>query len=207
MPADGARSVQLVLASASPRRRELLRSRGIDFVVMPSDIPETPQPNETPATFVQRMAREKAEAVARGLGTDAWVLGADTVVVVDDDILGKPRDSEDACGMLRRLSGRVHEVLTGVALIAPNRSVQSSFHVVTRVEMKRLSTEDITRYVESGEPMDKAGAYAIQGGAAPFVARVVGSYSNVVGLPLDEVCAVLERHVIGGSVPAESGVE
>lgn len=207
MPADDAQFPRLVLASASPRRRELLRSRGIDFVVIASDIPETAQPNELPATFVQRMAREKAHAVAAGLETRAWVLGADTVVVVDDDILGKPRDAGDACDMLRRLSGRGHEVMTGVALIAPDRSTHSSFHVVTRVDMKRLSSADIARYVESGEPMDKAGAYAIQGGAAPFIARVAGSYSNVVGLPLDEVCALLERQALVRSGPAESGVE
>jgi septum formation protein len=207
MSGSTAQTAQLVLASASPRRRELLRSRGIDFVVIASDIPETVQPNELPATFVERMAREKAHAVAANLKTRAWVLGSDTVVVVDDDILGKPRDADDACGMLRRLSGRGHDVMTGVALIAPDRSTQSTFHVVTRVDMKRLSSEDIARYVESGEPMDKAGAYAIQGGAARFIARVAGSYSNVVGLPLDEVCAVLELHALVRSVPAESGVE
>lgn len=146
--------------------------------------------------FVQRMARDKALAVAQNLDQPAWVLGADTIVVVGDDILGKPRDPEEAQAMLRSLSGRVHQVMTGVALVGPDRRVQSLFYVVTDVEMTGLSTIEIDAYVASGEPMDKAGAYAIQGGAAPFIARVAGSYSNVVGLPLDEVCALLERHVL-----------
>lgn len=195
MSASTAPPARLVLASASPRRRELLRSRGIDFVILPSAIPEVPQPNESPAAFAQRMARDKATAVAASLETPAWVLGADTIVVADD-ILGKPRDAAEARSMLGRLSGRTHEVMTGVALIAPDRSTASAFHVVTRVAMRPLSAEEIDRYVQTGEPMDKAGAYAIQGGAASFVAEVTGSFTNVVGLPLDEVCAVLERYAV-----------
>jgi septum formation protein len=175
----------------------LLRSRGIEFSIVPSDIPETPEADEAPATFVQRMARDKALSVATALDAPAWVLGADTVVVVDDEILGKPRDADNAHRMLRRLSGRVHQVMTGVALIAPNRTVASLFHVVTDVEMHVLAQDQIETYVASGEPMDKAGAYAIQAGAAPFIAGVSGSYSNVVGLPLEEVCALLDRHMLG----------
>lgn len=196
MPVADPPCARLVLASASPRRRDLLRSRGIELAVVPSDIPETPLVNEAPALFAQRMAREKALAVAKRLDAAAWVLGADTIVVVDDDILGKPRDADDAVTMLRRLSGRLHQVMTGVALIGPDGSMQSLFCVITDVEMHALPAAEIETYVASGEPMDKAGAYAIQGGAAPFIARVVGSYSNVVGLPLDEVCALLERHAL-----------
>jgi septum formation protein len=176
-----------------------LRSRGIGFVIIASDIPEIPLGDEAPAAFVQRMACEKAISVARNLNEAAWVLGADTVVVVDDDILGKPCDAAAARTMLARLSGRVHQVMTGVALVAPDRNVQSSFHVVTDVAMRPLTVLEIDAYVASGEPMDKAGAYAIQGGAAPFITGVTGSYSNVVGLPLDEVCALLERHALAGT--------
>jgi septum formation protein len=197
---------RLVLASASPRRRELLRSRNVDFDVMPSDIPETVEAGEASAAFVQRMALEKAVAVARGLAARAWVLGADTVVVIDDEILGKPRDPEEARVMLQRLAGRVHQVLTGVALIHPDGSAAAQFHVVTNVEMRTSSASERDAYVASGEPMDKAGAYAIQGGAARFVVRVDGSYSNVVGLPLDEVYALLTRHALV-PLPAEPSVD
>lgn len=206
MSASPVSPARIVLASASPRRSDLLRSRGIDFVVRPSAIPEVPQSNESPAAFVQRMAHDKAVAVAASLEVPAWVLGADTVVVASD-ILGKPRDAAEARSMLGRLSGRTHEVMTGVALIAPDRRTASVFHVVTHVTMRPLSTDEIDRYVQTGEPMDKAGAYAIQGGAAPFVAEVTGSYTNVVGLPLDEVCAVLERYAAIPVRRAESGHE
>src|SRR6185369_760866 len=177
-----------------PRRSALLRSRGIDFVVTPSDIPEVPRPDESPAVFAERMARDKARAVAQTLESVSWVLGADTIVTIDGDILGKPCDIREAQTMLRRLSGRVHQVMTGVALIAPDGSVASSLCVTTDVEMRTLNVAEIEAYVQSGEPMDMAGAYAIQGGAAVFIVQVAGSYSNVVGLPLDEVCALLERH-------------
>jgi septum formation protein len=197
---------RLVLASASPRRRDLLRSRNVDFDVVPSDIPETVAEGEPPTVFVQRMARDKALAVARDLAAPAWVLGADTVVVIDDEILGKPRDSREARAMLARLSGRVHQVLTGVALIRPDGGEASLFHVATNVEMRMSSARERDAYVASGEPMDKAGAYAIQGGAAPFITRVDGSYSNVVGLPLDEVYALLVRHALVPAL-AESSVD
>jgi septum formation protein len=168
--------MELVLASQSPRRSELLRSAGIGFRVQAADVDETPFPGELPVNYVRRLARAKAEAVAGDL-----VLGSDTAVVIDGQILGKPADAEDAARMLRLLSGRSHEVITGICL--KGREVWVA-HESTTVLFCRISEEEIQRYVESGEPMDKAGAYAIQGLASCFVERIEGSYSNVVGLPV-----------------------
>jgi septum formation protein len=181
----------LVLASASPRRQELLRNAGIPFVVQPTDIPEVPQPGEAPRAFAERMAREKALAVFRQRPDD-FILGADTIVVVDVDILGKPRDSADAARMLRLLSGRTHQVITGVCLVTQLRTenwkLATAFEDIrsetTLVTMDALSDEDIRSYVSSGEPMDKAGAYAIQGRASRWISRIEGDYFNVVGLPV-----------------------
>ena len=171
----------LVLASSSPRRSELLRQAGIPFVVRPaSDVNEAPRPHEAPEDYVRRLAEEKARTVAAGPGE--VVLGADTTVVIDGRILGKPADHEDAARMLETLSGRRHEVLTGICLRAANRTVTD--WASTQVWFTELSAEEIAQYVASGEPMDKAGAYAIQGGAAKFVERIDGDYSNVVGLPV-----------------------
>jgi septum formation protein len=184
----------LILASASPRRRELLHALGVRFTVEPSYVPEEPRRGEDPAHFVERMACEKARAVAaRHAG--AWILAADTVVVADGQMLGKPSGAEDACRMLARLSGRAHHVLTGVALLAPDRTA-TSFVADSAVEFRPLSAAEIDAYVATGEPLDKAGAYAIQGGAGRFVRAVDGSYTNVVGLPIDEVRALLVRHVL-----------
>src|SRR5437762_14057805 len=152
----------LVLASASPQRQELLRNAGIAFVVQPTDIPEVAQEGELPRDFAERMAREKAQAVFRVRPND-FVLGADTIVVVDGTILGKPRDSADAARMLRLLSGRTHEVITGVCVVEAGGSEVNAASETTRVTMNELSDPEIQEYVASGEPMDKAGAYAIQG--------------------------------------------
>lgn len=177
----------LVLASASPRRAQLLRDAGITFDVQPADVDETVRAGETPQSYVRRVAQAKARKAAEGLDGRV-VLAADTIVVVDDEILGKPRDAEDAKRMLRRLSGRTHEVLTAVCLLAPQAPVESCEVCATMVEFASLTAADIDWYVTTGEPFDKAGAYAIQGLASRFVERIEGSYSNVVGLPVSLFC-------------------
>ena len=202
----------LVLASASPRRQELLRNAGISFEVQPAHIPEDPLPGETAQACAERLAREKALAVARQRPHDC-VLGADTVVVVDGQLLGKPSDAADAARMLRMLSGREHQVITGVCLVGAVESGQwkvgsgklegvSGFQFpvssqtdgplttaseTTLVTMSELSEAEIRAYVATGEPMDKAGAYAIQGLASKFVDRIEGCYFNVMGLPVARV--------------------
>ena len=183
----------LILASASPRRRELLARLGIAFRVVPSEAAETPHPGEAPLAFANRMAREKAGSVARR-HSEAFVLGADTIVVVDEEILGKPVDRADARRMLQRLSDRTHQVFTAVALIDMAGRVDQ-LAIETSVDFRRLADTEIDAYLDSGEPFDKAGAYAVQGGAAPFVRRIGGSYTNVVGLPLDEVAVLLRRRM------------
>lgn len=190
----------LVLASASPRRQELLRNAGIAFDVQPADIPEDPQPEETAEECAERLAREKALAVARQRPQDV-VLGADTVVVVDGQILGKPSDGADAARMLRLLSGREHRVITGVCLVVSGRpSVASETTLVT---VSEITEEDIASYIASGEPMDKAGAYAIQGIASRWIPRIEGDYSNVVGLPVALVWRILRE--ISGRLPVAGG--
>lgn len=169
----------LILASSSPRRAELLRAAGIDFTIRSADIDEAIRPNEPPRDYVVRLSREKAHAVVRG---DELALGADTTVVIDGEIAGKPVDAEEAGRMLRALSGRWHEVLTGVTLTRGDRIVSAVSS--TRVKFAELSGAEIEWYVSTGEPMDKAGAYAIQGHASLFIERIEGSYSNVVGLPM-----------------------
>jgi len=189
----------LVLASASPRRQELLRNVSIPFVVQPTDIPEVPRSGEAPQSFAERMAREKALAVLRRRPGD-YILGADTIVVVEAQILGKPRDGADAARMLSLLSGRTHQVITGICLIGPrlrteNREPEIGFEDVrsetTLVTMDTLSDDDISSYISTGEPMDKAGAYAIQGRASRWAYRIEGDYFNVVGLPVSLVYKML----------------
>jgi septum formation protein len=170
----------LVLASRSPRRREILSNAGIAHTVRPADIPETVLPGESPRAHVERLAGEKAKAVEAGPGE--VVLGADTVVVVDGEILGKPADAADARRMLARLSGREHQVITGICLRRGAETLTAS--EVTRVRFTSLTPADIDAYIASREPMDKAGAYAIQGLASKFIDRVEGCYFNVVGLPI-----------------------
>jgi septum formation protein len=189
------RANYLVLASTSPRRAELLREAGIAFETVAADVDETPRAGETPQAMVRRLAEEKARAAAARVDAPALVLAADTTVVLEGENLGKPADDSDARRMLRRLSGRTHEVFTGVALLRlPEGALRVELET-TRVEFHTLSDADIEAYVASGEPRDKAGAYAIQGGAAGFVARVEGSYSNVVGLPVELVRRMLDEGV------------
>jgi len=191
---------KLILASASPRRRELLAQAGFDFEVRAAHIPEEPRPNEDPIAYVTRLAREKAEAVFRELSSQISaapivVLGADTTVTLDNHILEKPRDPDDARRMLRLLSGRTHRVITGVAVVSAARTDVAA--EVTAVRFLALSDPEIDAYIATGEPMDKAGAYGIQGYAAKWIPRVEGCYFNVVGLPLALVATMLEAHEIG----------
>jgi septum formation protein len=214
----------LVLASASPRRRELLTQAGFTFQVHPANIPEDPHPNEDPIAYVVRLAREKAEAVyaqltqnpaqfvssealyqgttsvvpqrpqneAGALAPEATltVLGADTTVTLDNQILGKPENPTDAARMLRLLSGRTHRVITGVAVVTATYTEVAA--EVTGVQFLTLSDEEIAAYIATGEPMDKAGAYAIQGRAARWIPRITGDYFNVVGLPIALVSTLLD---------------
>jgi len=180
----------IVLASSSPRRRRLLRELGVAFSVRVPDVDERPLSGERPGPHVRRLALAKARAVARGLAPGCgaqWVVGADTVVVLDGRILGKPRDAADARGMLARLSGRTHEVLTGVALVPAAGGRARTAVVRSRVTMKPFDEATIRRYVAGGEPLDKAGSYAVQGRGRHLVARVAGSLTNVVGLPLERL--------------------
>ncbi len=182
----------LILASASPRRRELLTQAGYAFTVVSADIPEVRTPGEEPIRFATRLAREKAEAVAKAHpeARSSLILAADTVVVVDEEVLGKPRDAADAARMLRLLAGRTHRVITGVCLLAGDR--QQSAAEVTFVQCTTLSDAEIEAYIATGEPSDKAGAYAIQGRAARWIPRIQGCYFNVVGLPLALVSSMIE---------------
>jgi septum formation protein len=197
----------LVLASASPRRQDLLRNAGISFTVQPADIDETPLDGESPIPCAERLAREKALAVWRNRQQDL-VLGADTIVLVDDVMLAKPADAEDAARMLRLLSARTHQVITGVCLAGrqqlPNNNKDEpelgtencelgTASETTLVTFAELSEADIRDYVATGEPMDKAGAYAIQGIASRWIPRIEGDYSNVVGLPVALVYRMLRE--------------
>jgi septum formation protein len=179
----------LILASGSPRRQQMLRQAGIDLEVHPADICEDANPHEPPVPYALRLAREKAEKVARQF-PQHFVLGADTIVVAAGENLGKPRDAKDAARMLRLLSGRSHQVTTAVCVIAPGRMPDARLDT-THVYFRRLSEDEIQDYIAGGESMDKAGAYAIQGGAATWVVRLEGDYSNVVGLPLALVTQML----------------
>ncbi len=183
---------RIVLASASPRRLELLALAGVDVVVFPSDIPEEEMPGETPGDHVRRLARDKALFTA-GRTEGRFFIGADTVVVCDGEIMGKPVDGADARRMLKKLSGVSHEVITGYAIFDRERDDALCEAVTTKVFFKPLRDEEIDAYIATGCPFDKAGAYAIQGGAAHMVERIDGSYTNVVGLPLCEVVEALRR--------------
>lgn len=186
---------RLVLASASPRRLSLLREAGFEPLVVVSGVDECPRPGEDGATMVRRLASEKAlAAVRRCAGTGpCLVLGADTAVVLDGESLGKPDDTAHAAAMLRRLSGRTHEVLTGFAVVDGDQRLLHRETVATTVSFHHLDPAAIDDYVATGEPLDKAGACDIQGRGARFVARIRGDYSNVVGLPVSHVAAVLAR--------------
>jgi septum formation protein len=181
----------IVLASASPRRSELMALAGFAFDVVPADICEDVLPGELPADHVKRLSREKAEAVAAR--TDGrFFIGADTIVVLDDAILGKPVDADDAARMLSGLSGRNHAVITGFTVFDKNSNSHFSSSVCTEVTFKKLAAFEIAAYIATGCPMDKAGAYAIQGGAVHFVRSINGSYTNVIGLPMTELYEALQ---------------
>jgi septum formation protein len=184
----------LILGSGSPRRRDLLAQAGLAFEVQAADIDERALPGELPRALAERLAREKASAVAARVGTPPrrFVLGADTIVVVDGEVLGKPLDAENAVFLLGRLVGRAHEVLTGVALVASDAPAHARTRVVSsRVVMRSASEDEIRRYVATGEPLDKAGAYAAQGEGRRFIEAIHGSETNVIGLPMDETLALL----------------
>ena len=188
-----AREHRLILASASPRRSELLRNAHTAFEVIPAHVIEELSDGESPVASARRLAREKANAIWEK-HRDAYVLGADTIVVLDGaKVLGKPSGKADAEAMLRSLSGRTHEVITGVCLLTPagHEAMEAE---VTRVTMGEISEEEIRQYVATGEPMDKAGAYAIQGIASRYITRIEGDYSNVVGLPLAAVWKLLREN-------------
>jgi septum formation protein len=211
----------LVLASASPRRQELLRNAGIPFTVQPADIDETPLPGENPRECAERLARQKALAVWRTRPRDV-VLGADTIVVIDEVILNKPVDSTDAARMLRLLSGRTHEVITAVCVVSPAAPKSETTHGLgattqsmirfellttenrelrtgsesTHVTVSAIPEQEIQDYIATGEPMDKAGAYAIQGRASRWIPRIEGDYTNVVGLPVALVYQLLSQIVL-----------
>jgi len=201
-PAYNRVAMRLILASSSPRRQDVLREAGFDFDVLVSGVEEAQLPNETPESYVRRTARDKALVVAAAtsaaagrpndMSGDVIVLGADTEVVVEGEILGKPRDAEDAARMLRLLSGRTHRVITGVCLARPPDRVDALDHETTLVTFRCLDDHEIYGYVRSGEPFGKAGAYAIQGLASRFVTRIDGCYFNVVGLPVALVYGLLK---------------
>jgi septum formation protein len=188
----------LVLASRSPRRRQLLDMLGIPLIVAHADVQEIPLPRETPSAYARRLARDKARAVPGAL-----VLGADTIVVLDDEILEKPRDAEDALVMLRRLQGRWHEVITSVCLIAGGRVFEAQDR--TSVEFRRADDEMLRAYIATGEPMDKAGAYGIQGFGAALVERVEGDFFGVMGLPVRLVLDLLKEAGVEYRFPAADG--
>ncbi|MDP5135336.1 Maf family protein [Rheinheimera baltica] len=181
----------IALASSSPRRRELLAQLGVNYELVKADIDETPLPGESAVEYVQRLALAKAHAGLARLTTLLPVLGADTIVVVDNDILGKPTDFAEFRQTMQRLSGRSHQVVTAVALVSPVRQLQQL--VTTQVYFRPLTEAEISAYWASGEPQDKAGGYGIQGLAAKFVQRINGSYTAVVGLPLCETEQMLQQ--------------
>lgn len=184
---------KIYLASKSPRRKELLQQIGVEFEVISADIDETPHQNEAAADFVLRMAVEKAQAGYNLLSAEKKLptLGADTVVVIDDQILGKPVDKGDSLNMLTLLSGRTHHVYTSVAIAYENSVISDTNR--TSVTFRPLERQEILTYISSGEPVDKAGSYAVQGLAAKFISNINGSYSGVMGLPIFETSQLLER--------------
>ena len=184
-----------ILASASPRRRALLRQVRLSFRVVPSRVEEMNRCGMEPQRHAVYWATVKAEEVAHRYPAE-WVLGADTIVVLEGSILGKPADAPEAARMLLHLSGRSHEVITGLCLVSERAAIREQLAVETKVFMKRLTPEEIQGYIDTSEPMDKAGAYGIQGIGGCLVERIEGSYSNVVGLPICEVVELLRRHGI-----------
>jgi len=181
-----------ILASVSPRRKELLEGMGIEFDVIPSGINEDFLNGETPRDHVLRLSKEKSSAVSRN-NPDAWVLGADTIVIIDGDVIGKPGTQNEARAMLARLSGREHQVITGFTIVNKSVDVMITDAVESFVIFKEISEDEMDWYVKTEEPYDKAGGYAVQGMAAFFIMEIRGSYTNVVGLPLTEVVTALKK--------------
>ena len=185
--------MKLILASASPRRAEILRDAGLSFAVVSSAVDETAYPGEAPQTLVQRLADAKADLVAARAVGPVIVIAADTAVVLDGQVLGKPRSTDDARHMLEQLSGRTHSVLTGVSLIRLPDAERLHFVETTLVHFSQVTADDISRYLATEEPYDKAGSYAIQGRAGRYIPRIEGCYYNVVGLPLAHLLAALRE--------------
>jgi len=188
-------SQPFILASASPRRIDMLRGMGLHFEIVPSDIDESPTPHESPQHHVLRLSREKAQKVGKA-HPRGWVLGADTIVVIAEEILGKPADRSEAEQMLRKLSGRAHEVYTGFTLFHGRSEKVSSRTVKSAVFFRNIPDDEIAWYLSTPEPYDKAGAYAVQGMGAFFIKEIQGSYTNVMGLPLCEVVDALKEENI-----------
>ena len=184
--------MRFILASQSPRRRELLASIGLEFDVMPSDIPEVHQPGESPEEYVARLSRDKAAAIAAN-HPDAWIIAADTTVLLGEELLEKPADDDDAKRMLATIAGKTHIVYSGVTLQNVARGWRDTRVAESEVRMLPLDERDIAWYVSTGEPLDKAGAYAVQGIGAMFIDSIHGSYTNVVGLPLALLFQMLRR--------------
>jgi septum formation protein len=182
----------LILASASPRREELLRQVGLKFKIRPAEVNEDQLPLENPREHVRRLAGNKAATVAAH-HPDAWVLGADTIVVIDGLILGKPQDKKQAKEMLQRLSGREHEVFTGFTIVRVTAKISKTKVIRSAVRFKQISPEELEWYTDCAEPYDKAGGYAVQGKIAYFIKSIRGSYTNVIGLPLSEVLEELKK--------------
>ena len=182
---------RLILASASPRRREMLRMLGVAFTVLQSDVDESPRAGESPEAYALRLSEAKARAVA-AVRPGRWVLGADTIVTIDGELLGKPRTPDEARGMIRRLSGRAHTVITAFTLFNSERAEPVRRAVCSQVRFKEVPEDELEWYVATDEPYDKAGGYAVQGKAAVLVSEVRGSWTNVVGLPLCEVVEALK---------------
>jgi len=193
--------MKLILASSSPRRAEILRDAGISFSVLSSAIDETPIPGETPQQHVQRLADAKGELVAARAVGPSLIISADTVVVLDGQILGKPRSTEEGRHMLELFSGRTHSVVTGVTVLRLPEMQRRQFVETTLVHFSKLSSQEISRYLATAEPYDKAGAYAIQGRAGRYIPRIEGCYYNVVGLPLARL--ILTLHQLGWSEESE----
>lgn len=191
----------LILASGSPRRRDLLRREQIEFEIRAANIPEQQRPGEAAELFATRMAREKALTVARRTGPvpERTILGADTIVVLDGEVFGKPRDSDHAIAMLSRLAGRTHTVVTAVALVSSATLEERVASVSSEVQMRALGLDEIRSYIASGESLDMAGAYAVQGEGRRLVGSIRGSESNVIGLPMDETLAMLRTAGVVGS--------
>ena len=188
------RTSSLILASGSPRRRDLLSRLKVPFATVPAEIAERVRPGETPRELAERLAREKAEAVAAQIGKTPRrvVLGSDTIVVIGDEVLGKPRDAEHAVTLLRKLVGRTHLVMTGVALVESDTGFTRSRVVESRVTLRKADEAELRDYVATGESLDKAGAYALQGAGRRFITAIEGSETNVIGLPLEETLGMLE---------------